>query len=325
MLREKGRERLFELFFLIVATISILCVLVICVFLFMRGVPAMFEIGFFDFLFGMNWFPSRETNPEFGIFPMIAGSVYITFGAVLIGVPIGVLTAVYMTKYCSDRLYKYLKPAVELMAGIPSIIYGFFGMVVLVPFIDSFFNQLEIWTTDPHTGDPYALFAVTAYRPNGNPYVESIFATDGQSILTASILLGIMILPTIINLSESAIRAVPGYYYEGARALGSTHERGIFKVVLPAAKSGIMASIVLGVGRAIGETMAVIMVAGNQSRFTTNILDGIKTLTANVVMEMKYAADLHEEALIATGVVLFFFILVINLCFAILKRKVDKY
>ncbi len=325
MLKEKGRERIFEIFFLIVASISILCALVICLFLFIRGVPAMFEIGLFDFIFGMNWYPSRETNPEFGIFPMIAGSVYITVGAVVIGVPIGVLTAIYITKYCPKKIYKILKPAIELMAGIPSIIYGFFGMVVLVPFIDKFFEQLEIWTTDPATGDPYGLFARTLYRPNGNPYVESIFATDGQSILTASILLGIMILPTIINLSESAIRAVPEFYYEGARALGSTHERSIFKVVLPAAKSGIMASIVLGVGRAIGETMAVIMVAGNQSRFTTNILDGIKTLTANVVMEMKYAADLHEEALIATGVVLFVFILIINLSFSYIKRKVGKY
>ncbi len=301
MLKEKGKEKVFEAIFLGIATISILCVLIICVFLFARGIPAISEIGAFDFLLGTEWRPTRETNPQFGILPMIVGSFYITFGAIIIGVPVGILTAVYVTKYCSKSLYKILKPTLELMAGIPSIIYGFFGMTVMVPFVRNVVNGL---------GDMLGIKAMQ---------------TDGQSILTASLLLGFMILPTVINLSESAIRAVPSYYYEGARALGATHENSIFKVVIPAAKSGILASVVLGIGRAIGETMAVIMVAGNQPRLTGNILDGIRTMTANVVMEMKYAAGLHEASLIATGVVLFVFILIINISFSILKRRIGKW
>lgn len=277
------KEKFFEVLFLMTACISILSVLIICIFLFSSGIPAMLEIGVFDFVFGTRWAP---TDDMYGIFPMIVGSIYITAGAIIIGVPIGILTAIFMTKYCPENAYKILKPAVNLMAGIPSIIYGFFGMTVIAPFVRTYIGG------------------------------------DGNSILTASVLLGFMILPTIINLSESAIEAVPDYYYDGARALGATHERAIFTVVLPAAKSGVLASIVLGIGRAIGETMAVIMIAGNQARVTTDILKGIRTLTANVVMEMKYATGLHEEALIATGVVLFVFILIINTCFSIIKRKV---
>ncbi len=276
------KEKFFGFLFLLAATVSVLSVLVICIFLLASGVPAMAEIGLFDFLFGTKWAPS---NDLYGIFPMIVGSIYITAGAVIIGVPIGVLTAVFVTKYCGPKLYKYLKPAINLMAGIPSIIYGFFGMTVMVPFIRNYIGG------------------------------------TGNSILTASLLLAFMILPTIINLSESAIRAVPAAYYEGARALGAMHEQGIFRVVLPAAKSGIFASVVLGIGRAIGETMAVIMIAGNQPRLTANILEGIRTLTANVVMEMKYAQGLHEDALVATGVVLFVFILIINISFSLIKRK----
>ncbi len=301
MLREKGKEAIFEVLFLLIATVSIVCVLVICIFLFSEGIPAVVEIGAFDFLLGTEWRPTNESNPQFGILPMIVGSLYITFGAVIIGVPIGVLTAVFLTKYCPKKIYKFLKPAVDLMAGIPSILYGFFGIMVMVPFIRDFFDGF-------------------LHKTLG----LEMFATNGQSILTASFLLGFMILPTVISLSESAIRAVPDNYYEGARALGATHERSIFKVVLPAAKSGILASVVLGIGRAIGETMAVIMIAGNQPRLTSNILEGIRTMTANVVMEMKYASGLHEDALIATGLVLFVFILIINLIFSIVKRKVGK-
>ncbi len=300
MIKEKGREACYEIFFLFVAMISIVCVLVICVFLFANGIPAMQEIGLFDFLFGKEWKPTNEADPRYGILSMIVGSIYITTGAILIGVPVGIFTAVFITKYCPAKLYKPLKVVINLMAGIPSILYGFFGMVVLVPLIRDFFNGLAEMT--------------------GN----TALYTSGQSILTASILLGIMILPTIINLSESAIQAVPDHYYEGARALGATHERAVFRVVLPSAKSGILASVVLGIGRAIGETMAVVMVAGNQARLTGNILKGIRTMTANVVQEMKYASGLHEEALIATGVVLFVFILIINLCFSIIKRKVSQ-
>ncbi len=297
MIKEKGKEALFELMFLVVATISILCVITICLFLFATGIPAIAEIGFVQFIFGTEWQPSSDT---YGIFPMIVGSIYITGGAVLFGVPVGVLTAIYMTNYCPAKLYKILKPAVNLMAGIPSIIYGFFGMTVLVPAVRDNFNALAKST------------GITAFYSNGS------------SILTASFLLGFMILPTIINISESALRAVPSFYYEGARALGATHEQAVFKVVLPAAKSGVFASLVLGIGRAIGETMAVILVAGNQPRLTGNILQGIRTLTANVVMEMSYAADLHADALVATGVVLFVFILIINMSFSLLQRRNDQ-
>ncbi|WMM24687.1 phosphate ABC transporter permease subunit PstC [Tissierella sp. MB52-C2] len=284
-MKRKFLDKFMEIIFFISACVSIISVILICYFMFANGIPGIKKIGVFNFLFGLDWSPSN-IPPSFGIFPMIVGSIYVTFGAIIIGVPIGVLTAIYLAKFCSPRLYKYLKPAVNLMAGIPSIIYGFFGLVVLVPLI------------------------------------RNIFGGTGSSILTASILLGIMILPTIIGLSESAIRAVPNSYYEGAVALGATHEYSIVFAMLPAAKSGILSSIVLGIGRAIGETMAVIMVAGNQARMPNGILKGVRTLTANIVIEMGYAADLHREALIATGVVLFVFILIINGLFSILKRKV---
>lgn len=242
----------------------------------------MKKIGLFDFLLGETWRPS---NDIYGIFPMIMGSLYVTAGAIIVGVPIGILTAVFMAKYCPKRIYPILKPAVELLAGIPSVVYGFFGLVVMVPL------------------------------------VRDLFGGNGNSILTASLLLGMMILPTIIGVTESALRAVPSMYYEGALALGATKERSIFAVVLPAAKSGVMAGVVLGIGRAIGETMAVIMVAGNQPRMPRGILRGVRTLTTNIVMEMGYAADLHREALIATAVVLFVFILIINFCIALMKRR----
>lgn len=269
--------------FLGAALFSIIAVVLICVFLFAGGVPAIGKIGFTSFLFGKEWSPTDEP-PSFGIFPMILGSLYVTAGAVLIGVSVGVLTALFMASFCPPRLHKVLKPAVDILAGIPSVVYGFFGLVVLVPF------------------------------------VRVHFGGSGSSILTASVLLGIMILPTIIGVAESAIRAVPSSYYEGALALGATHEQSIFFVVLPAAGSGVLAGIVLGIGRAIGETMAVILVAGNQARMPTGILNGVRTLTSNIVLEMGYAADLHREALIATGVVLFVFILIINLSFSYLKR-----
>ena len=280
--RSTVKEKLMELVFLMTAVFSILAVALICIFLFVNGIPAMKEIGFLDFLTGTQWKPG---NDKYGIFPMILGSIYVTGGALIIGVPIGILTSVFMAKFCSAKLYRFLKPIVNLMAGIPSIVYGFFGLVVLVPFI------------------------------------REHFQSRGQSILCAAILLGIMILPTIIGASEPAIRAVDQSYYEGALALGATHERSVFTVLLPAAKSGIFAAVVLGVGRALGETMAVMMVVGNQPRVTHNMLEGIRTLTTNIVMEMGYATDLHREALIATGVVLFVFILIINFCFSMIKRS----
>ena len=272
--------------FLFTAIISIVAVVLICVFLFANGVPAMKEIGFANFLGGTKWKPG---NGLYGIFPMILGSIYVTGGALIIGVPIGILMSIFMARFCPDRLHKVLKPIVDLLAGIPSIVYGFFGLVVLVPWVREIGRSL-------HRG--------------GN----------GSSMITASILLGMMILPTVIGLTESALRAVPTQYYEGAVALGGTHERAIFTVVLPAAKSGVVAAIVLGIGRAIGETMAVIMVAGNQPRMPRGIFQGVRTLTANIVIEMGYASGLHREALIATGVVLFVFILLLNFCVALLNR-----
>ena len=279
--RNRRMEKAVEIFFLLLACVSIIAVVVICIFLFANGLPAVFEIGVGNFLLGKQWRPGENL---FGIFPMIVGSIYATIGAILIGVPIGVLTAVFMAKICPKRLYKFLKPAVELLAGIPSIVYGFFALVVIVPVI------------------------------------RNTFPGNGLSLLSACILLGIMILPTIIGVAESAIRAVPESYYEGALALGATRERSLFRVVLPAAKSGVSAGVVLGIGRAIGETMAVNMVAGNQKVIPESIFKGVRTLTTNIVMEMGYAADLHREALIANGVVLFLFILIINSVFFILKR-----
>ena len=278
----KIKEKFWEIIFLLAARFSFLAVLLICLFLFANGIPAIQKIGVADFLFGTKWKPG---NDLYGIFPMILGSFYVTAGAVIVGVPVGLMTAVFLSKFCPEWLHKILKPAIDLLAGIPSVVYGFFGLMVIVP------------------------------------AVRNIFGGNGSSILTASILLGMMILPTIISVSESALNAVPQSFYEGSRALGATHERSVFKTMLPAAKSGIMAGIILGIGRAIGETMAVIMVAGNQARIPDSILKGIRTLTANIVIEMGYATDLHREALIATGVVLFVFILLINLTFNLVKNR----
>ena len=279
--------------FFIAACASVLAVTLICIFLFANGLPAISEIGVFKFLTGVRWKPN---NKIFGILPMVVGSLYVTAGAIMFGVPIGIFTSVFMAKYCPKKIYKPLKAATELLAGIPSVIYGFFGLVVLVPVVRDMGRSLK---------------AMGVIRTAGN----------GSSILTASLLLGMMILPTIIGVTESALRAVPSHYYEGALALGATHERSVFRVVIPAAKSGVVAGVVLGIGRAIGETMAVIMVAGNQARMPEGILKGVRTLTANIVIEMGYATDLHREALIATGVVLFVFILLLNFCVALLNRR----
>ena len=280
----KLREKSMGCVFLVTALASIFAVIIICLFLFANGLPTIAEIGPFDFLLGTTWKP---TNDIYGIFPMILGSIYVTAGSLIIGVPVGLLCAVYLARFCPPRVYKYLKPAVDLLAGIPSIVYGFFGLMVLVPIM------------------------------------QSLFGGGGKGILTASILLGIMILPTIIGVSESNIRAVPMSYYEGSLGLGATHERSVFFAVLPAAKQGILAGVVLGIGRAVGETMAVVMIAGNQPILPDSIFSGVRTMTANIVMEMGYATDLHREALLGTAVVLFVFILIINLSFSLLKRRAD--
>ena len=289
MTLQKVKEKGMEFVFMLCACVSILAVALICIFLFANGVPAMAKIGFGKFLMGRTW---QAGNGLFGISPMIIGSIYVTAGAIIVGVPIGILAAVFLARFCPKPLYRIMKPGVELLAGIPSVVYGFFGLMIIVP-----------WVRD-------------TFRP--------YYGGNGLSLFSAALLLGIMILPTIISISESAIRAVPDKYYQGALALGATHERSVFRTVVPAAKSGIMAGIVLGIGRAFGETMAVIMIAGNQAWIPDNMFQGIRTLTANIVMEMGYAQDLHREALIATGVVLFVFILIINTLFSILKRREAK-
>lgn len=282
---KKFKETAMKFVFLICACVSVIAVVLICVFLFTNGISAISDIEVKEFLLGTSWKPLQNL---FGIFPMILGSIYVTAGAIIIGVPIGILCAVFMAKFCPDKLYKVIKPCINLMAGIPSIVFGFFGLVVIVPIM------------------------------------QNIFGGSGKSILTASIMLGIMILPTIISISESSIRAVPESYYEGALALGATHERSVFFSVLPAAKSGVTAGVILGIGRAIGEALAVSMVAGNQTLIPNGPLSGVRTLTANIVLEMGYAADLHRGALIATGVVLFVFILIINVLFSLFKTSSKK-
>ena len=254
---DRIKERGMKTVFMVAACVSVFAVLLICLFLFASGIPAIGEIGPTKFLFGTTWKPS---NNLYGIFPMIVASIYVTGGAILVGVPIALFTSVFMARYCPKKIYRPLKSGIELMAGVPSIVYGFFGLVVMVPFI------------------------------------RNTFGGTGTSWLAASLLLGIMILPTIIGPTESALRSVPESYYEGSLALGATKERSIFCVMLPAAKSGILAAVVLGIGRAIGETMAVIMVAGNQARMPQGILKGL----------------------------LFVFILIINLSLSLLNRRAEN-
>lgn len=286
----RGKERVMRWVFAAAASVCVAAVALICIFLFANGLPFFQKVNVFDFLSGTKWAPdvNDSGNGVYGILPMIVGSLYVTAGALIIGAPIGILAGVYMARFCSKRMLKILQPLVSLMAGIPSVVYGFFGITNLVPL------------------------------------VRNNFGGNGFSILTACLLLGMMILPTVLQLTYSAVRAVPENYFEGSLALGATEERSVFRAVVPAAKSGILAAVVLGIGRAIGETMAVVMVAGNQARMPKGLLKGVRTLTSNIVTEMGYAADLHHDALIATGVVLFVFILLINLLFSVLKRRVQQ-
>lgn len=277
------KEKFFTAFFAINALLAFVAVLMICLFLFANALPTILKIGAIEFVFGLEWYPSEEL---FGIFTMIIGSLYVTALAILIGVPLGVLSAIYLSCFCHKRLKKFLMPCVELLGAIPSVVYGFFGLVVIVPFLSSAFGGIS-----------------------------------GKGVLAASLVLAIMILPTIILLSKAAIDALPKSYFEGALALGASKERAVFFALLPAAKSGILASVILGVGRAIGEAMAVIMVAGNQAQIPHGLMDGVRTLTTNIVLEMGYATDLHKDALIATAAVLFVFILIINAIFNAIKKE----
>lgn len=282
--KENGFEKLSRLVFITATAASIVSLVFILYFIFSRAIPTILEIGPVEFLTGTKWKPNA-TNPKFGILPMIVGSIYATLGSVLLGVPIGIMASVFMAFYAPKPLYKYLKGGINLLAGIPSVVYGLFALTLVVP------------------------------------WVRQISGKTGQSLFAAIIVLTIMILPTLISLSEAALRAVPASYYEGAVGLGASKERAILNVVLPAAKSGVLSSVIMGTGRAIGETMAVAMVAGNQAIMPKDIFLGVRTLTTNIVLEMSYAGQFHSNALIATGAVLFFFILLINIAFNFVKGK----
>lgn len=270
--------------FLVCAVFGIFAICVIALFILVNSIPAFRDIGFFKFLFGDVWSLKKG---EFGIAPMIVGSLYITAGAILIGVTVGLLSAIFIAKFAPAKLKRIMKTGVNLLSGIPSVVYGFFGMKFIVPVL-----------TD-------------------------MSGTNADGILASSIILGIMILPTVISISVNSIDAVPHSYYEGAVALGATKEQAIFKIVVPAAKSGIMTSVILGIGRALGETMAVIMVAGNSPVFPDGIFSSIRTMTGNVVLEMAYAENgsTHMSAIVATGFVLMVFVMIINICLGLFNTK----
>lgn len=282
-LRTQGTERLAESVFQVFACVSIGSVILLTVYIISAGLPAILQIGLTQFLLGESWRPASDI---FGILPMILSSIVGTIGAIVLGVPVGILTAVFLSETASPRLAMLVRPAVELLAGIPSVIYGFFGMLVVVPVIRNMFPEHTI----------------------------------GDSLLAVILILAIMILPTIVSVTETSLRAVPDAYREASLALGATQTETIFKVTLPAAKSGILAGVILGVGRAIGETMAVIMVAGNVANMPT-LLGTVRLLTTGIAMEMSYASGLHREALFAIGLVLFVFIMIVNLLFNYISKK----
>ena len=278
-------EYITEFIFFISAMLAVISLLLIISFVFYKGLSPFIKEGysFKDFLLGTKWVPSSE---QFGIAPMIVASILATLGALIIGIPIGILTAVFIAEIAPKKIGKVISTAVELLAGIPSVLYGVFGLAIIVPWIQNTFNQPK-----------------------------------GQSLLAVIIVLAVMMLPTIVTVSETAIRAVPKSYKEGSLALGTSHIETTFKVVVPAAKSGILAGVVLGVGRAIGETMAIILVAGNSPIIPTSIFNGVRPLTTNIALEMGYAYGTHQEMLFATGVVLFIFILLLNLLLSKLSNK----
>lgn len=281
----KGTEKLAEIIFLVFSCVSIGSVIIITVYMFMSGIPAIAEIGLLQFLLGTHWEPS---NNQYGILYLIISSILATLGAIIMGVPIGLLTASYLSEVASRRSANIIRPAVQLLAGIPSVVYGFFGMLIIVPTIRKIF-------------------------PN----------SIGDSLLAVIIILSIMVLPTIISTSETSLRAVPNTYREASLSLGTTPIKTIFKVTIPAAKSGILSGVILGVGRAIGETMAVIMVAGNVVNMPS-LLGTVRLLTTGIVLEMSYSSGLHRQALFAIGLILFIFIMIVNISFmAISKRGVN--
>ncbi|WP_304340526.1 phosphate ABC transporter permease subunit PstC [Metaclostridioides mangenotii] len=281
-------EKISKNIFMLSALLGVACLFLIIGFVFYMGLkPFIFEgYSFVEFIFGSKWIPSAE---KFGILPMIVASLYGTLGALFIGVPIGILTAVYIAELAPKKVSKIISSAVELLAGIPSVLYGIFGIVVIVPAIQNTFN-----------------------------------IPKGQTLLAVIIVLSIMVLPTIVSVSETAIRAVPKEYKEGSLALGASQIETIFKVILPAAKSGILSAVVLGLGRALGETMAIILIAGNLANLPSSVLDSVRPLTTNIALEMGYAYGVHQEMLFATGVVLFVFILILNLILNKISNKMVK-
>ena len=291
----KYRERTTKVILFIAAVFSILAAMTIFLFLFIKGIPAINKIGLINFISGRVWMPDgndtylSEISGQYGILTMIVGSVYATIGAVIIGGFLGYFSAVFLSRFCPKKLKGVLTQLINLLAGIPSVIYGFFGMKILLPVLGIF-------------------------APNGS----------GSGLLAVSIILCIMIMPTIVSLSKTSLDAVPNELYEGARALGDTHTQAVFSVVVPSAKSGIVASIILGIGRAVGETMAVVMLAGNNTIFPTSLFGSFRTMTANVVLEMGYAGELQLGALIATGCILFIFVLIINTLFHLIYNKQNR-
>ena len=293
--KAKTKEVFGKAMFGLAAVICIIAVIAIFAFLIVKSVPTFRKLGILEFVFGDNWSPDRtdtfateNISGSYGIFSMIVGTFAATVGALLFGGVLGYFTAVFIAFFCPKRLKKIFSSVINLLAGIPSVVYGFFGIVFLLPLL------------------------------------SNIAPNNGSGLLATSLILGIMILPTVVSLSKTSIEAVPQQYYEGAVALGSNHSEAAFKVVVPAAKSGIFASLVLGVGRALGETMAVVMVAGNAPTYPNGLFNSFRVMTANIVMEMGYAGELQEGALIATGVVLLIFILIVNMIFNTISNKSVK-
>ena len=283
----KIREKIGEIIFLLSAVLSVFLILLIIYFIFSEGIKFVNEYGLLKFITGKVWKPTAG-NPKFGIKPMIVGSVIVTFLSTLIALPFGLAISIFMAYY-AKKSYGFLKSIINLMAAVPSVVYGFFAMMVLVPLIKDLFD-----------------------------------IKSGMNMLTASILLAVMILPTMVNISENSLRQVPETFMTGSLALGATKEETIYKGMVPYARSGIFSSIILAIGRAIGETMAVYLVIGNQPMMPSSIFKGVRTLTTNIVLEMGYAAGMHRQALIATGMVLFIFILIINIIFNIIRSKTEE-
>lgn len=281
----KVYERVIQLILFISAIIAILGVILITYFIINEGYPVIRKVGLWEFLSGQKWAPTKGV---YGIYPMIVGSLLVTVGALILGVPIGIGCAIFLAELAKPKIAGIIKPGIELLAGIPSIIYGLYGLVVIVPFIRKVFNN------------------------------------QGFSILAGSIVLAIMILPTIINVSESAIRSVPTDYKEASLSLGSSHWQSIKNVIVPTARSGIIAGVILGMGRAIGETMAVIMIVGNSPIIPESILSPVRTLTGNIGIEMGYASGEHQQALFATGIVLFVFIMLLNITANLIPNKAGE-